>query len=221
MSDTCTQLSVKVWTIVVAAGRSERFGRPKLLEEIAGKRVVEHSVATAVSSSDGVVLVADDPDIAADHPVDRVVPGGTSRSGSVRSGLGALPDDVDIVLVHDAARPAASQELFRRVVDAVRTGADAVVPGIPVVDTIKRVDATGRVVETPSRDELVAVQTPQGFRREALAAAHESGDDATDDAALIEQAGGTVVVVSGEATNLKLTTPRDLESLRAHLAGEA
>src|SRR6184192_813416 len=113
------------------------------------------------------------------------------------------------VVVHDAARPLAPPALFAAVIDAVRAGADAAVPGLPISDTVKRVDGD-HVVETIARDELVAVQTPQAFRTDALRAAHTASGEATDDAALVEAAGGSVVVVPGDPRNLKVTTPADL-----------
>jgi 2-C-methyl-D-erythritol 4-phosphate cytidylyltransferase len=204
-----------VWTVVVAAGQSIRFGTPKLLEPLGGRRVIDHALAAAGEWSDGVVLVTDDPAISSGQVVDRVVSGGSTRSESVRAGLAAVPSMVEIVLVHDAARPLAPVELFEAVAAALVDGVDAVVPAVAVVDTIKRVDARGLVVETLNRSELVAVQTPQAFRRAALEAAHLSGGEATDDAALIEQAGGTVVTVKGSATNIKVTEPRDLEFMRS------
>jgi 2-C-methyl-D-erythritol 4-phosphate cytidylyltransferase len=116
-----------------------------------------------------------------------------------------VPVDATIVLVHDAARPLASPALFARVVDAVRAGADAAVPAVAVADTLRR--RTGGSVD---RDELVAVQTPQGFRAEALRAAHANAVEATDDASLVEQQGGSVVLVDGEPGNRKITDPSDL-----------
>jgi 2-C-methyl-D-erythritol 4-phosphate cytidylyltransferase len=113
------------------------------------------------------------------------------------------------VVVHDAARPLATRALFEAVVAAVRSGADAAIPGLPVADTLKRV-RDERVLETVDRGELVAVQTPQAFRASMLRAAHAGSDDATDDAALVEAVGGNVVVVPGEPRNLKITTPDDL-----------
>jgi len=111
--------------------------------------------------------------------------------------------------VHDAARPLASPRLFDAVVDAVRAGADGAVPALPVPDTLKRVEGSD-VVETLDRSALVAVQTPQAFRADALRAAHAADGDATDDAALVEANGGTVVVVAGDPRNLKVTSPDDL-----------
>jgi 2-C-methyl-D-erythritol 4-phosphate cytidylyltransferase len=142
--------------------------------------------------------------------VDAVVVGGAERSDSVRAGLAAIPGDAEVIVVHDTARPAAGAALFAAVIDAVRGGADAAIPGIPVVDTIKQIDGN-RVVATLDRATLVAVQTPQAFRAEVLRAAHASGADATDDAALVERTGATVVVVAGHEANRKVTRPDDLE----------
>jgi 2-C-methyl-D-erythritol 4-phosphate cytidylyltransferase len=217
-----------VWTIVVAGGSGSRFGGevPKQYRRLGEGRVLDHALAAARSVSAGVVLVVGESFRNEPEPgADRVVVGGATRSASVRAGLAAVPDDgtVTVVLVHDGARPLASPALFARVVAAVRAGADAVVPGIAVADTIKRVDPDGVVVETPPRQSLVAVQTPQGFRVDALRAAHAGGGDATDDAALVEAIGGRVVVVPGDPSNRKVTTAhdlvtaaRDLENLATH-----
>jgi 2-C-methyl-D-erythritol 4-phosphate cytidylyltransferase len=129
--------------------------------------------------------------------------------------LAAVPAGVDIVLVHDAARPLASGALFQAVAAALDDPeVDGAVPGLAVTDTMKRV-AGARIVETVARAGVVAVQTPQAFRAAALRAAHAAGGDATDDAALVEAAGGTVVVVPGERTNLKITHTEDLILVRA------
>lgn len=135
--------------------------------------------------------------------------------------LTAVDPSCDIVLVHDAARPVVPAAMLARVIDAVAAGADAVVPGLPVVDTIKRVDARGIVVETPPRDRLRAVQTPQGFTLAALRRAHEAAVDpheATDDAALAEHAGYEVLVVEGDPAALKVTTGQDIARIEAVLA---
>jgi len=206
-----------VWTVVVAGGTGVRYGAAKQYEVLAGRRVLDWSVAAARSVSDGVVVVVPADDVA--EPVDgadAVVAGGATRAASVRAGLRAVPDHAAVVLVHDAARPAAGDALFRSVVDAVRAGADAVVPGVPVADTL-RLLAGGTV----DRDAVVAVQTPQGFRAAVLRAAHAGGGEATDDAGLVEAAGGTVVVVPGEPTNRKLTHPADRAALEAVLRERA
>jgi 2-C-methyl-D-erythritol 4-phosphate cytidylyltransferase len=210
---------MKTWAIVVAAGRGERYGGPKLHEVVNGKRVVDWSVDDATAACDGVVVVVrpgEAPGPSGPLSGARRVAGGATRSESVRNGLAAVPADADVIVVHDAARPAAGVALFRAVIDAVRAGADAAFPGVPVTDTIKRVDGDV-VVETIDRAALVAVQTPQAFSAAALRAAHAGGGEATDDAALVEQAGGRVVVVPGHAANRKLTTPDDLVALEAAL----
>ena len=147
-----------------------------------------------------------------------VVAGGTSRSASVRAGLHALPPDAVAVAVHDAARPLAPAEVWDRVLAAVADGADAAVPVVPVTDTVKQVGADGSA-RTLDRSRLVAVQTPQAFRTAVLRAAHDGEPEATDDAGLVEAAGGQVVLVAGDPTNLKITAPTDLLVAAALLAG--
>jgi 2-C-methyl-D-erythritol 4-phosphate cytidylyltransferase len=141
-----------------------------------------------------------------------VVPGGAQRGDSVAAGLRVLGDEVDIVLVHDAARCLAPVTVFDRVVAAVAAGAAAVVPGTAVVDTIKQVDGDGLVVGTPDRSALRAVQTPQGFRRAVLERAHAVSSFATDDAGLVERLGEQVLVVEGDPLAFKVTTPADLDA---------
>jgi 2-C-methyl-D-erythritol 4-phosphate cytidylyltransferase len=204
------------WTIVVAGGSGARFGGAKQFAGLGEGTVLDLSVATALAHSHAVVVVVPAEHVArmASHyqtsPRVHVVAGGSTRSGSVRNGLEAVAAEATLVLVHDAARPFASGELYDAVIAAVRGGADAAVPGVPVTDTIKQVTGDGVVVTTPDRASLVAVQTPQGFSAAMLRHAHERGGDATDDAALVEAMGGHAVVVMGEADNRKITTPDDL-----------
>lgn len=209
-----------VWTIVVAAGSGSRFGRAKQYERLGDRRVLDWALEAARAVSEGVVLVVP-PDSAGrrEAGVEAVVPGGSTRSESVRAGLAAVPGEADVVLVHDAARPLASIGLFEAVLAALAAGADAAIPGVPVANTVKRVKGK-KVVGTVDRADLVEVQTPQGFRAAALRAAHAGEPDATDDAALVEAAGGTVVVVPGEPSNLKLTHPHDLAVARVLLDGD-
>ena len=218
-----------VWTIVVAGGCGARFGRLKQYETIGEQRIVDHSVATAIAAGTNVVLVVPAHDVTAEvaqagSPADDraativVVAGGETRAASVRCGLAAVPASAAIVCVHDAARPFASVELYRAVVAAVRAGADAVVPGVAVTDTIKLIDAHRVVTATPPRDALVAVQTPQAFCASVLRDAHRHLDEATDDAALVESNGGRVIVVPGEIGNRKITHPGDLEWARREWA---
>ena len=211
-----------VWAVVVAAGSGVRFGGPKQFAMLAGTRVVDRSLVAAREACDGVVLVLSDPDAWDGTGADVVVAGGTTRAESVRAGLDAVPADAEVVAVHDAARPLAGPELYATVVAAVRAGADGAIPGIPVSDTLKRVEAHGDeqvIVGTVDRSTLFAAQTPQAFRADVLRAAHASGDDATDDAALVEAIGGTVRVVPGDPRNLKITTPADLDRVATLLRG--
>ena len=211
------------WTIVVAAGSGSRFGgsTPKQFLEVAGKRVVDWSVVAAASVSSGIVVVVpqgSSANVSAHGLVCEVicVNGGATRSDSVRNGLVVVPASVEVVLVHDAARPVASPELFARVVAAVHSGADAVVPVVDVVDTIRDVD--GNPID---RTQLQAVQTPQGFSATALRRAHATGAEATDDATLVRAAGGTVVGVEGERWNIKVTEPDDALVVEALLGARS
>jgi len=201
-----------VWTIVAAGGAGLRFGSRKQFAELAGRSVLLRSIDAAVGESDGVVVVLPEDSIdeftATGETV--VVAGGSSRAESVRAGLSAVPEKATVILVHDAARPLASPELFGRVVEAVIGGAVAVVPVVAVADTIRSVE--GGVVD---RDGLRAVQTPQGFAAATLREAHASGAEATDDATLVEQLGYEIETVQGEAANRKLTEPSELVSAAA------
>ena len=194
-----------VWTIIVAGGSGERFGSLKQFETVAGRHVIDWSigVASTVGRVVAVVPAACDGEVTG---ATTTVVGGSTRSGSVRCGLAAVPDDAEVVLVHDGARPLADETLFHRVVAAVRAGAVAVVPVVPVTDTL-RSRADGSVVD---RDGLAAVQTPQGFDAAVLRAAHDRGGDATDDAALAQLEGYAITLVAGDPDNLKITTPHDL-----------
>ena len=226
--------------VVAAAGRGDRRGPgvPKALRELAGEPLLVHAVRSLVAApSVDLVLVAAPSDQVAtvramlsDVVPDRVglvvVAGGSSRTESVRRALEVLPADVEIVLVHDAARALVPAALVESVVAAVRAGAGAVVPGLPVADTIKTVDDAHVVTATVDRSALWSVQTPQGFRRVVLAAAHEAAahdtspgtPEATDDAGLVERIGGRVLVVPGSDEAFKVTRPLDLILAEAVLA---
>ncbi|MFL6167503.1 MAG: 2-C-methyl-D-erythritol 4-phosphate cytidylyltransferase [Ornithinibacter sp.] len=212
-----------VGVVVVAAGSGTRLGAglPKAFVPLLGRPLLGYAVDTVarVPGLAALVVVAP-PDRAdpsgpswegVDLPPDAVVVvGGASRTDSVAAGLAAV-GAVDVVLVHDAARCLTPLAVVERVVEAVRRGAAGAVPGIPLVDTVKTVDAAGVITGTPDRASLRAVQTPQGFAREVLVAAYRSGLAATDDAALVELAGHHVVVVEGDPLAFKVTTPDDLE----------
>lgn len=215
--------------LVPAAGGGERLGGglPKALRPIAGIPMLVHAVRSLTAApSVGPVFVAAP---LADLDEVRgllgagvtVVPGGATRAESVRCALAALPDEVDVVVVHDAARPFVPSSVVEAVVAAVLAGHDAVVPVLPVADTIKRVAADGSVVETLDRSGLYATQTPQGFRRSVLAAAHaqDGVGDATDDAVLVERLGLPVWTVPGADEAFKVTRPDDLRRAEAVLAG--
>ena len=207
-----------VWAIVVAAGEGHRFGGAKQFQPLGDRRVIDWAVRGAARWCQGVVVVLSEArtvgeDAWSPPPVSPgrcsggvvVAAGGVLRSDSVRCGLSLVPGATEIVLVHDGARPLAGDAVFERVIQAVRDGADAAVPVIDLTDTIRRSDGG-----TADRRELVAVQTPQAFRADVLRAAHAGGADATDDATLVEAAGGTVTMVAGDSRNLKITEPHDL-----------
>ena len=210
-----------VAVLVPAAGTGVRLGPgiPKALRLLGGEALLVHAVRrVAAAPSVGCVVVSAPPGQTASvaellAPIASVivVPGGASRQSSVAAALAVVPARYTIVLVHDAARALAPTALVERVAAAVRAGNPAVVPVLPVVDTIKEVDDAGVVVRTMERAALRAVQTPQGFRRDVLAAAHEAAVDVhTDDAGLAERIGVTVHTVVGDPAALKITGPLDL-----------
>lgn len=209
----------EIFGIVVGAGSGERFGRLKQLDLLCGKSVLQHSLTAAANACDAVAVVV--PDALAEQIVlDSkefsgkqifATAGGSTRAESVRCGIRALSKQVSgwpdgsIAVVHDAARPLASREIFKRVIAAVKDGADAAVPVIEVTDTIRHTE--GGPVD---RSLLRVVQTPQAFKAEMLEAAHAQSPEATDDATLVEAIGGKVVLVEGSPDNIKITRPRDL-----------
>lgn len=212
---------MKTFCILVAAGASRRYGKQKLRESLGATSVLSRSITTVSKCVDDFVVVCSDElatELRGSHPGLRIVTGGETRSASVRAGLAVANNNADVIVIHDAARPLASTRLFQNVIMTVCDGADAAIPAIPVTNTVKRIahEADRRVVvETLDRQSLVEVQTPQAFRADLLRRAHEHTEDATDDAALIEGIGGTVVVVEGEPENMKLTTQTDLTVLNA------
>jgi 2-C-methyl-D-erythritol 4-phosphate cytidylyltransferase len=204
--------------LILAAGRGERLGadRPKALAALAGRPLLEWSVDAlrAVSSIERIVVALPPGAVAPAGTIG--VPGGAVRSESVRLALAAAGPG-DPVLVHDAARPLLKRELAERVIEAaLREGVDAAIAAAPVTDTVKRVGVgeSRTVLETLDRSDLWAVQTPQVFRRAVLERALDVPAEvlaqATDDAWLVERAGGRVVVVEAPRENLKVTTPLDL-----------
>lgn len=217
--------------VVVAAGTGSRLraAQHKALVELAGSPLVEHTLRRLLAASvkGPLVLVAHADDrsaleaLAATLPTPVcVVTGGARRQDSVSAGLAALPPEVNLVLVHDAARPFVPLDALPGLVDAAARSGAALLAS-PVADTIKRARADETVAETVDRSELRAAQTPQAFRREELetllAEAESAGAGVTDEAALFEAAGRTVVLVPGSRLNFKLTTPEDLALARALL----
>ncbi|WP_043265603.1 2-C-methyl-D-erythritol 4-phosphate cytidylyltransferase [Streptomyces sp. CT34] len=232
---------VRAAAVIPAAGRGVRLGpgTPKALRTLGGTPMLVHAVrAMAASRAVSHIVVVAPPDgpeevrrLLDAHPLaDRtelvVVPGGATRQESVRLGLAALPDGIDVVLVHDAARPLVPVDTVDAVIAAVRAGAPAVVPALPLADTVKQVEPRPQgtpepVVGTPERALLRAVQTPQGFDPATLRKAHDTvveGEGATDDAGLVERLGVPVVLVPGHEEAFKVTRPLDLVLAEAVLA---
>ncbi|HEV2783251.1 MAG TPA: 2-C-methyl-D-erythritol 4-phosphate cytidylyltransferase [Actinophytocola sp.] len=213
---------MSVVALVPAAGRGVRLGGsvPKALVPIRGEPLLVHAVRGLLASgcvhAAVVAAPASDVDVAAGAlaaaGVDaQVVPGGPNRTQSVRLALHAAGDPT-IVLVHDAARAFTPAEVIKAVVAAVSAGVPAVIPVLPVADTVKRVDPAGVVLNTPDRSELRIVQTPQGFSADVLRRAYDAypDDTTTDDAGLVERLGVPVATVPGHAYAMKITTPFDL-----------
>lgn len=219
-------MSDLVAVIIPAGGSGERLGAriPKALVQIAGKTLIEHAVANMAPIANQIIVAAP----AAYEEQFRkllgtdvtVVTGGLTRTLSVKKALAFVDKENEFILVHDAARPLASTDLAMRVIDSLRAGEKAVIPGIAVTDTIKRIDKDNYVTRTYPRSQLRAIQTPQGFRRKVLMKAHDSRDDVTDDAGLVEDRGVNVKVIVGEERALKITTMQDLETAQRTLIPE-
>lgn len=200
--------SARMYTIVVASGTSERYGSNKLFANIGDETVLERSVRIALQASDGVVVVTD-PNTYSNADVHAIVSGGPTRSDSVRLGLKHVPTDVEIIAVHDAARPWATKELYENGKNIINKGNLGAVPAIGVVDTIKKIESD-RVSITLDRSLLRAVQTPQVFNAKTLRKAYEGQSQGTDDASLVEALGEHVILFEGTEQNKKITTPADL-----------
>lgn len=215
--------------VLVAAGMGQRLGAagPKALVEVNGRPLLELALDRVRAAGPDELVVVATPgherrfaSVTAAFDVDAIVSGGDTRTASVRAGLAALGRDADVVAVHDAARALAPAAVIRAAIEAVRGGAIAAAPAIPVVDTLKRVH-DDEVVATVGRGGLRAVQTPQVFRRDVLEAALEADEDATDDLALVERAReegrvtGTIRLVRGSVWATKVTYPEDLALVTA------
>lgn len=226
---------MRVAILLLAAGSGKRFGgmMPKQYISIAGKPLLLHALSSLAQEpriSVVQTVIAEDDELYADIVRDcrfsfdllPPVTGGAERSISMQRGLAALPDDIDMVGVHDAARPLPSKQLLQDVLD-VAGKHGAAVPGVMVHDTIKRVNVKGRVIETPDRTMLRAVQTPQVARRdwfvEAIEKEHGRLHAHTDDASVLEAAGFPVYISQGDSLNRKITTQSDMDWLRNHLEG--
>lgn len=196
----------EVWAIILAAGGGARFGDRKQFAELGGRTVVHRSIETARAAGCRIVAVV--PADVAGTPrrdADRTVAGGATRSQSVRAGLAAVPDSAEVIVVHDAARPLATVDLWRRVIDALQEdGIEAAVPVVALVDSLRHAGGWHE-----DRDDYVAVQTPQAFTAGELWDLHSYEPEHTDDSALFDPA--FVAHLPGEASNIKITHPWDLE----------
>lgn len=218
-----------VAVLVPAAGLGLRLGggTPKALRELAGEPLLVHACRRVAQAPSVAMIVIAAPPAELDAvralvPGATVVPGGATRQDSVAAALAAVPATIDIVLVHDAARALTPPALVEAVAAAVRSGLPAVVPALPVVDTVKRVDAAECVLETVDRSPLRIIQTPQGFPRETLLAAHaQAAADHTDDAGLVERLGHRIHTIPGSDLALKITRPLDLLIATALLPTDA
>jgi 2-C-methyl-D-erythritol 4-phosphate cytidylyltransferase len=221
---------MSVWAIIVAAGRGERLGldRPKAFAKLNGRPLLAESLERLERSEwvDSIVVAAppdwEEPVILLAEElgcgkVVAVVPGGETRAASVRAGLGEVSDEAAVVLVHDAARPVLDEEVIERLLTALNEGWDGIVPGLPIMDTVKRVDRD-QVVETVDREGLVVSQTPQAFVWPALRDAAAGAEEATDCAALLEARGGRIKVVPGDRRLVKITDRTDLKLVEGWLA---
>ena len=217
---------MNVGVIIPAAGSGTRMGGTrKPFLELAGKPLLQYCLEAffQIDSIHYIVVALPGDETArprwlADQRV-QIVAGGAHRADSVRAGLNALPDDVDVVVVHDAARPLVTPELIRRVLQVVNHQVGATV-AVPVTDTLHEVDAQQTILATPPRSRFWRAQTPQAFPREALELAYARNEDAstaTDEAGLVARSGWTVKVVPGEPWNIKITTPEDLVLAEAAL----
>ncbi len=206
-------MSMRSAAVVVSAGSGVRFGGLKQLELIGERRVVDISLSIARKCVDFVICVklpgTDFGKLEADLAVD----GGATRSDSVRAGLAKLPREIKWVLVHDAARPLASADLYGRVLGRLENGAPAVIPVLGITDTVKEV-VGNKVVATLDRSRLFRVQTPQGFQKSVIELAYQSRTDVTDDSQMVEKMGVTVEAIMGEEDNFKITTPADLDRVK-------
>jgi 2-C-methyl-D-erythritol 4-phosphate cytidylyltransferase len=232
-----------VWTIVLAGGGGTRFGGPKQFFDLGGEPLLAHPVAAARAASDGIVVVVPAGTAVSWSPPPgvRQVTGGATRAESVRAGLAAVPADAGIIVITDAAHPLATAALYRRVVDEVRAGADAAVPGLPLTEVVKEVrvadeirvadqarvadqiqPAAGGLGPCPRlvagaslpRETHRLVQTPHAFRADLLRSVHAGAREAVEDSAMVAEAGGLVVVVPGEPANIHVTTPDELAMAR-------
>lgn len=222
---------MKLAALIVAGGRGGRAGGeiPKQYRPLLGRPVIAWSVRAFAEAGTKRIVVACAPEHAdlcraatADGPAVQIVDGGLSRTATVRAGLAAIAD-ADVILVHDAARPGLSADMVHALAAEIERGAAAVAPALAIPDTLRRADASGRIVEDVSRDGVMRIQTPQGFRADTLRAAYAAlapGQSMTDDIAVVRAHGAEAKLIPGDAKLMKLTYPEDFAMLDRMLAGE-
>ncbi|SFN22152.1 2-C-methyl-D-erythritol 4-phosphate cytidylyltransferase [Pseudonocardia ammonioxydans] len=203
----------EVWAIVLAGGTGARFGRLKQLAELAGSRLVDHTVGAARRTCDRVALVLPAGVEWDGEPVDALAVGGDHQSESLRSGLDAVPADAGILVLADPAHPLAADRLFTDAIAAVRAGADGAVPVVPMLEVVQRV-VDGVVVETLPKQDTVITQSPQAFRADVLRAAHAGAPRPVENSGMLAASGHRVVTVPGDPANLHVATAEDLAVVR-------
>lgn len=227
MLETTTR-SADVWAMVLAAGGGTRFGAPKQFLDLGGVSLLDRTLMTLAPHCDGIVVALPKEAVGGNRPwqppqlgVPLIgVPGGAQRADSVRAALTRIPAQAGVVVVADAAHPLASHTLVRSVIEAVLVGADGALPGLPLTEVLADIDADGvrraglpRAPEPPASTRVL-VQTPHAFEAGALRRAHAQGATTAEDSALVAAAGGRIVAVPGEPTNIHVTTPAELELAR-------
>ncbi|ANY06825.1 hypothetical protein AFB00_11580 [Pseudonocardia sp. HH130630-07] len=203
----------EVWAIVLAGGRGTRYGRLKQLDELAGIRLVDHTVAAARRTCDRVALVLPPGVVWDGEPVDRLAEGGDHQSASLRAGLTVVPRSAGILVLADPAHPLAADRIFTDAIAEVRAGADGAVPVVPMLEVVQRV-LDGVVVETLPKDDTWIAQSPQAFRAGVLRAAHADAPRPVENSGMLAALGHRVVTVAGDPGNLHVATEEDLAVVR-------
>lgn len=205
-----------VYAVVIAAGRGTRFGGLKQFQVLGDRRLVDWAVGTARATCDGVVLVLPEGVEWDGEPVDAVVAGGATHAESARNGIAAVPESAEVIVLGTASHPFTTRDLYRSTIQAVRDGADAAISARTIADCLKRVDGD-TVLESVDKSSIVWAVTPSAFRADLLRRQVALGLEVPEELELIEMAGGRIVVVPGEPTNIHITEPAELAMAEALL----